>query len=107
MAATHAPQLPMNDNTLVSKAIEGDQDALTALFTRYRRLLYSLAHGVLNNQDEAQDAVRGCLRSALSNLPRFKSEGSFRAWVVRLLINETVSTLRKRRGMLTIASEES
>lgn len=97
----------MSENTLVSKAIQGNQGALTALFTRYRRLLYSLAHGVLHNHEEAQDAVQGCLRSALSNLPAFECEGSFRAWLVRLLINEAVSTLRKRRGALTIASENS
>jgi RNA polymerase sigma-70 factor (ECF subfamily) len=97
----------MNENTLVSKAIQGNQDALTALFTRYRRVLYSLAHRVLQNHEEALDAVQGCLRSALSNLPTFNCEGSFRAWLVRLLINEAVSTLRKRRGALTIASENS
>jgi RNA polymerase sigma-70 factor (ECF subfamily) len=61
-------------------------------------LLYSLAHGVLQNSEEAEDAVRRCLRSALRKLPTFKNPGSFRAWLVRVLINEAASCLRKRRS---------
>jgi RNA polymerase sigma-70 factor (ECF subfamily) len=92
----------MNENTQILKAIQGNQEAFAALFSRYRPLLYSLAHGVLHNAEYAEDAGRGCLRGASRNLPTFKSEGSLRAWLVRVLINEAASSLRKRRSRLTI-----
>jgi hypothetical protein len=58
MVPSSISQLQMKDDTLVSKAIQGNHDALTTLFSRYRRLLYSLAHRVLHNHGEAEDAVR-------------------------------------------------
>jgi RNA polymerase sigma-70 factor, ECF subfamily len=63
-------------------------EALDALLSRYRRVLYRVAYRVLENPDEAEDAVHNCLLSASCNFPRFDSEGAFRSWLVRVLIHE-------------------
>jgi len=72
-------------------------DALDVTFSRYRRVLYRVAYRVLNNHQDAKDAVRNCLLAASCNVPRFETEGAFRSWLVRVLIDEASAILYKER----------
>lgn len=88
---------PKDDN-LIKMALQEDQEALDVLFTRYRRLLYDLARRILRNHEEAEDAVQTCLLLAYRNLCNVKDEGSFRSWLVRILINEAFAIVRKKKS---------
>jgi hypothetical protein len=70
-------------------------DSLDVPFSRYRRVLYRVAYRVLDNHQEAKDAVRNCLLAASRNAPRFENEGAFRSWLVRVLIDEALAILYK------------
>jgi RNA polymerase sigma factor (sigma-70 family) len=72
-------------------------EALDVLFSQYRRVLYRIAYRVLENHEEAEDAVQNCLLAASCNVPRFDSEGAFRSWLVRVLIDEALAILYKER----------
>jgi RNA polymerase sigma-70 factor, ECF subfamily len=94
-----------HDDRLISNGLLGDNEAFNVLFSRYRRLLYRLAYRVLRNHEESEDAVQNCLLLAYCKLPGFKHEGAFRSWLARILFNEAVSILRKRRNYVTSSSE--
>ena len=72
-------------------------DALDVLCSRYRHVLSLVAYRVLDNHEEAEDAVRNCLLAVSANPPRFEHEGAFRSWLVRVLIDEAVMILNKQR----------
>jgi RNA polymerase sigma factor (sigma-70 family) len=72
-------------------------EALDVLFSQHRRVLYRIAYRVLENHEEAEDAVQNCLLAASCNVPRFDSEGAFRSWLVRVLIDEALAILYKER----------
>jgi DNA-directed RNA polymerase specialized sigma24 family protein len=80
-------------------------DSLDVLFSRYRRVLYRVAYRVLNNHQEAKDAVRNCLLAASCNAPRFENEGAFRSWLVRVLIDEALAILYEERIGSTTSPE--
>lgn len=80
-------------------------EALDVLFSRYRRVLYRIAYRVLENHEEAEEAVQNCLRAASCNVPRFDSEGAFRSWLVRVLIDESLAILYKERIRTTMSPE--
>jgi DNA-directed RNA polymerase specialized sigma24 family protein len=80
-------------------------EALDVLFSRYRRVLYRIAHRVLENHEDARDAVQNCLLAASCNVSRFDSEGAFRSWLVRVLIDEALAILYKE-GIGTTMSPE-
>ena len=79
--------------------------ALDALFARHRRLLHSLAVRILHNHEEAEDAVQNCMILAFRNLPKFEYHGAFRTWLVRILINEAIAILRKKKAGPQVISE--
>jgi len=100
-----AGSMPFNDDNLISRGLQGDQDALHVLFTRYRRLLYCQALGLLRNHEEAEDAVQCCLLLAFRNLSKVKSQSSFRNWLVRILINEALAIIRRKKSRPAVALE--
>jgi DNA-directed RNA polymerase specialized sigma24 family protein len=75
--------------------IESDPKILEDRFARCRRLLHFLAARILGSQDEAEYAVRNCRAAASRNPPSFKSEGAFRSWLARILIDEACAVVRQ------------
>jgi Sigma-70 region 2 len=68
-------------------------NSLDILFSRYRRVLYRVAYRVLDNHQDANDAVRNCFLAASCNVPSFENEGAFRSWLVRVLMDEALAIL--------------
>ena len=94
------PSLPdsrPDDRVLISRALRGDEEALNDLFSRYYRFLHFLACRVLGGREDAQDVVQNCLLRAVRNLQQFNNDGAFRSWLARILVNEAIDLLRKRR----------
>ena len=100
-------QTHLDDDNLIANGLQGDQEAFNVLFSKYRRLLYSLASRVLHSHEEAEDAVQNSSLLAFCKLPSFKHEGAFRSWLVRILVNEAVSILRQRKNRLQKFSKPS
>lgn len=77
--------------------LESDPKIVEDRFARCRNLLHFVAVRILGSQDEAEDAVRNCRAAASRNPPSFESEGAFRSWLARILIDETCALLRRKR----------
>jgi RNA polymerase sigma-70 factor, ECF subfamily len=60
-------------------------------------MLYRLAQRILRNHEESEDAVQNCSLVAFRKMETFKYEGAFRSWVARILVNEAITILRKRK----------
>ena len=64
-------------------------------FSRSLGVLRFTACRVLGGTGGADLAIRNCWLVASRNAPSFVSEGAFRSWLVRVLIDEAVSILRQ------------
>jgi DNA-directed RNA polymerase specialized sigma24 family protein len=73
-------------------------------FSRCRKLLQFIALRILNCTDEAEEAVKKCRLTASCNPPNFSSEGAFKSWLVRILIDEATLLLRNRQSDQTASS---
>jgi len=80
-------------------------EAFDVLFSRYRRVLSLVAYRVLDNHEEAEDAVQNCLLTASSSVPQFEDESAFRSWLVRVLIDEALAIRYADRIGSTTSSE--
>lgn len=59
-------------------------------FRRACRMLQSLAVRILGDPKQAKTAVENCWRTARRRSARFNYEGEFRAWLLRVLIDEAL-----------------
>ena len=90
-------QAHLDDSKLISDGLQGDRNAFEILFSRYRPILYRLAQRILRNHEESEDAVQNCSLVAFRKMESFKYEGAFRSWLARILVNEAITILRKRK----------
>jgi RNA polymerase sigma-70 factor, ECF subfamily len=87
----------LDDSKLISDGLQGDRNAFEILFSRYWPILYRLAQRILRNHEESEDAVQNCSLVAFRKMESFKYEGAFRSWLARILVNEAITILRKRK----------
>lgn len=81
-----------------SRNSQGSLEAFDVLFSRYRRVLSLVAYRVLDSHVDAEIAVQNCLLAVSDNVPKFENEGAFRCWLVRVLIDEAVAILNRRKA---------
>jgi len=81
----------------ISYRVQEYTTVFEARFSRCRGLLHFIACRVLGSHEGAEDAVKNCWRSASRNPPKFEYEGAFRGWLLRILIDEALALLRKKK----------
>ncbi len=59
--------------------------------------MYCTAKAFLHNDSDCADAVQSVILTAFQKLHTLKSPEYFRTWLIRILINECKSMLRKRK----------
>jgi RNA polymerase sigma-70 factor (ECF subfamily) len=84
------------DDSLVSDCLRGDEDAFRILVDRHRQRLHSLAWSILQDSDQASDAVQDAFLKAYSSLSEYRGRGMFGAWIRKILVNHCLSLLRQR-----------
>ena len=68
-------------------------------------MLFFLACRVLGSPEQVHDVVENCKMTASRNPATFESEGAFRSWLVRILIDEALAIVRQRKGAITKVQE--
>lgn len=66
----------------------------------HERTLYRVARSILRTDADCADAVQEAALKAWAARGRFRRDGSFKAWITRILINECHTLNRKRRRLV-------
>ncbi len=85
------------DAIFVERFLAGDQSGFEALYAKYYDKVFSLARGVLLNQDEAQDAAQEVFALVYRHLPRFDRRSRFSTWLFRIAVNRSIQEARRHR----------
>lgn len=81
---------------LVQRAQRGESAAFIELMERNKRPLWSAAIAVLDNVEDAADALQEATIKAWRCIPRFEGRSSIGTWLMRILLRTCYDTLRKR-----------
>ncbi len=75
-----------------------DKENFAALFHQYKGLVYKTAYLILDDAEEAEDALQEVFLQVHRSLPTFDpSKGAFTTWLYRITVNHCLSRQRKRR----------
>ena len=88
------------DAQLVERCLEGDERAYRTLVEKYQRRIYTVAFGILRNQEDAMDVTQDAFVKVHRNLPKFEGTSSFYTWLYRIVVNLCID--RKRRAKKAI-----
>jgi RNA polymerase sigma-70 factor (ECF subfamily) len=93
------------DLELARRAIARDGAAFRTIIKTHNQRLYRIARGVVRNDGEAEDIVQEAYVRAFAHLESFRGDASLGTWLSRIVINEALGRLRKRRR--TVAMPEN
>lgn len=85
------------DLVLVERFVAGDTGAFESLYAKYYDKVYSIACGVLGDQDEASDAVQEIFTLVYRHLGRFDRRSRFSTWLFRVAVNRSIQEARRHR----------
>lgn len=87
---------PLGDEELVDLARSGDTGAYEELVQRYQGLAHRVAYIVTGSAAEAEDATQEAFVKAYYALPRFRADGVFKPWLLKIVTNEARNRRRSQ-----------
>ena len=86
----------MDEESLVHAAKRGDLDAFNRLVIEYQSRAYNLAYRFMSDPASAADVTQDAFISAFCGIGKFRG-GSFRSWLLRIVVNACYDELRRRK----------
>ncbi len=82
---------------IVERCRLGDPKAQHELYKLYGKAMYNVAFRITNDLAEAEDALQEAFLSAFQQIDRFKGDSTFGLWLKKIVINQALACVRKRR----------
>ena len=86
-----------NEREVYRAAIHGDREAFEMIIRTQSRALFAIAYGILQNREEAEDAVQDALVKAWKSRWRVRDPEKFPAWLCMIARHRARDVFRKRR----------
>ncbi|MDF2651302.1 MULTISPECIES: RNA polymerase sigma factor SigW [unclassified Paenibacillus] len=90
---------------LAKLARNGDRNAFAELVELYKDKIFHLAYRMLNNKQEAEDAVQETFLRVYTNLHRYDENQKFSTWIFRIGTNLCIDKLRRRKNTYSLDAE--
>ena len=94
------------DGAYIQKVLEGDIDSFKYLVDKYKDMSFSIASSVLKDEYESEDAVQDAFIKAFRNLKSFRNKSAFSTWLYKIVVNESLGRLRKRKQTKIVSNQE-
>ena len=85
------------DAALIERFLRGDEKAFEELYGRYRKQLYAFLSNLIGANAECDEVFEETWLKVIDNLPRYKDDGRFGAWLFRVARNRFYDRLRRNR----------
>ena len=86
-----------DDNYYVEEVLAGQTQAYAELVNRHKDMVYTIAIGLLHIREEAEEVSQDVFLKAFQALNKFKKQAKFSTWIYRIVYNECISRLRKKK----------
>lgn len=90
---------------LVKRAKKGDSEAFQMLIHEEKEKMYRMAYMYMRNEDDALEVFQESLYKALNSINSLKNNDYFSTWLMRILINTAIATLKKKQKIVFISNE--
>lgn len=87
---------------LIERCRKNDQKAQLEIYKLYFKPMYNASLRILNHEAETEDVMQESFLDAFRKIEEYKGEGSFGGWLRRIVVNNSIDTLKKRKEMLPL-----
>ncbi|MBC8230013.1 sigma-70 family RNA polymerase sigma factor [bacterium] len=86
------------DETLIARFRDGDQDAFSKLVNKYKSLIFSYVRRKVGDSDDADDITQDVFVKAYRALPNWQPRASFQTWLYTIARNFCTDYHRVKAG---------
>jgi RNA polymerase sigma-70 factor (ECF subfamily) len=94
--------LDLPDVEVIDRILKGEKDLYAVIVRRYNQRLYRIGMSILNDDEEAEDAMQVAYINAWQGLKQFQFKSSFSTWLTRIMINECLFRFKKRKQLMDV-----
>ncbi|HEX7009497.1 MAG TPA: sigma-70 family RNA polymerase sigma factor [Phycisphaeraceae bacterium] len=92
-----------SEQELLTRVRRGDQAALGHLLQMYQRRLYTVCLRMVGHRDDAAEATQDAMLKIVQHIHEFRGESELATWMIRIVMNQAMSQLRRRRVRRSIS----
>lgn len=96
----------MQDEQIIQAVLNGQSDMFRLLYRSYATNCWRVAVGIVKSEAVAEDAVQNAFINAFQKLGTFKRDSSFKTWLIRIVINESLKIVKANKRYLYFESDE-
>jgi RNA polymerase sigma-70 factor (ECF subfamily) len=91
---------------LIEACRQNDRAAQIEIYDLYFRAMYNTSLRIVNDTAEAEDVMQDSFIEAFGKISSYRAEGTFGGWLKRIVINNSINIIRKRKETISIDEAE-
>jgi RNA polymerase sigma factor (sigma-70 family) len=84
------PTNDISENDLVNRCLANDRKAQQLLFEKYKKAMFTKIFRLLNDYDEANDALQEGFIEVFKNLKNFRFDATLGAWIKTIMVRQAI-----------------
>lgn len=89
----------------IAQCLRGDPSAFEPLVTRYQKVVFNVALRMVGDYEDARDVTQVTFVKAWEKLRSFDASHRFFSWLYRIMINESLDLIERRRRQVALDHE--
>jgi len=90
-------QTGSNDNSIISRVLQGEQHAYAELVKRYQNFVFTVCLRYAPGREDAEEIAQDVFVKAYRSLADFRGDAKFSTWLYTIVHTSCLSFLRKKR----------
>lgn len=87
---------------LIENCRRGDRKSQVKIYKLYYKAMYNTSLRIVNDTAEAEDIMQESFLDAFRRINTYTGEGSFGNWLKRIVVNNSLDSLRRNQDMFSI-----
>ena len=95
-----------DDNSIISRVLQGDQQAYAGLVKRYQNFVFTLCLRYAPHREDAEEIAQDVFIKAYRSLADFRGDARFSTWLFTIVRTSCLTFLRRKRPDIRSLDEE-
>ncbi|WP_298370224.1 RNA polymerase sigma factor [uncultured Lutibacter sp.] len=97
----------LHTSQLIEKCKKGDKKAQFTVYKLYYKAMFNTSFRIVHDSFEAEDIMQESFLAAFTKLNSFSGNVTFGAWLKRIVINNSLTALKKSNRLETVPIEKN
>jgi len=97
----------LSDSDIAKECLQDKRAAQKELYDRYIKKMHAVCRRYISDKEEIKDILQESFIKVFANIGKYKGEGPLEAWIRRIIVNTTLTSMRKNKSTIFVRTEET